>query len=605
MKRIVGYIYLLLAVFLTACTSEDFCNNDSSIVQSDEVTQIKGITSSFTVDDLPSRANVSMGTFPNFGKVTWAAGDTIGIYPTKGDQLSFPIVNGIDTDVCEFNGGGWALKTSTTYTAYTPFNRNYYQYMKNDALPVSMLDQKQIGNNSSKHLGAYDIQVARDEAPANGLISFGFNHQVAFVRMDITAPCKANWKSITLESTAAFTTKAKMNLSSNSISITPTAQANSITLNLQDVSTNDSLHIVAYMMLLPVDLTNKSLNIKLEDSESNIYITPASIVNNVKNFKAGTAKWITSEFEEEDKLDDPTPYVTFKADAEQTLTMSQTVNTLEYSINGGEWMVLGTSTVSFGGNIGDLRLRARRDSGTALNLAYYAQVLFGHDDVWVTCTGDIRTLIDYKYYSTVSTSKASFAHLFRDCKALVTAPNLPSTDLASGCYYYMFSGCSNLIAAPLLPATTLSSHCYTGMFKDCIKLSIVPDLLATTLGQSSYCLMFSNCINLTQAPNIAASTLEMSCCSQMFNQCKKLVKAPILYAKTLHHESYINMFNGCSSLNSVTILATNVNSSFAMHDWLRGTADNGTIIVASGMKATFESLTDVIPDGWEVVEYEE
>lgn len=67
------------------------------------------------------------------------------------------------------------------------------------------------------------------------------------------------------------------------------------------------------------------------------------------------------------------------------------------------------------------------------------------------------------------------------CPSLTTAPELPATALADGCYFAMFFGCSSLTAAPKLPATTLADACYRSMFVDCTSLTDAPTLPATTL----------------------------------------------------------------------------------------------------------------------------
>ena len=294
MKNIIKYLFFIFPFYMASCSSEDLYNEDA-LQEEGEITKIEATVSSFDAEDAETRISISMGNWPNFGDVLWAEGDTIGIYPSKGDQVSFPIVEGVGTKFCEFNGGGWALKTSSSYTAYTPFNRNYYQYMKNDALPVSMLGQKQVGNNSSAHVGAYDLQIATGTTPSSGKISFSFQHQVSFVRMDLTAPNAATWKSVTLESNATFTTNATMNLSSETPSLTATAQSNSVTLELENVKTTaDNLSIVAYMMLLPVNFTGKTLDVKLTDVDGNVYTAPATIANNKYNFGAASARWISA-----------------------------------------------------------------------------------------------------------------------------------------------------------------------------------------------------------------------------------------------------------------------------------------------------------------------
>ena len=104
------------------------------------------------------------------------------------------------------------------------------------------------------------------------------------------------------------------------------------------------------------------------------------------------------------------PYLTFTADAKQTFSMTKAVSTLEYSVNGGEWTTLGTSTVTFGGNNGELRLRGKSKTGTVA-WDNYSTITFG-TSVSVACSGDIRTLVDYENYKTVDTSKAKFKNYF-------------------------------------------------------------------------------------------------------------------------------------------------------------------------------------------------
>jgi len=546
MKNIIKYLFFIFPFYMASCSSEDLYNEDA-LQEEGEITKIEATVSSFDAEDAESRISISMGNWPNFGDVLWAEGDTIGIYPSKGDQVSFPIVEGVGTKFCEFNGGGWALKTSSSYTAYTPFNRNYYQYMKNDALPVSMLGQKQVGNNSSAHVGAYDLQIATGTTPSSGKISFSFQHQVSFVRMDLTAPNAATWKSVTLESNAAFTTNATMNLSSETPSLTATAQSNSVTLELENVKTTaDNLSIVAYMMLLPVNFTGKTLDVKLTDVDGNVYTAPATIANNKYNFGAASARWISAEFEESTGSEE-IPYVTFSAETQQSLTLANA--NIEYSVNGGEWKMLGSTTVWFGGELGNLRLRAKDNyAGTGSNPIRFGNV------APVACTGDIRTLIDYEEYETVYTGSAKFQYLFEYCSQLISAPVLPAITLAYACYQEMFSGCTSLTSAPVLPATTLAESCYSRMFYGCTSLTEAPVLPATTLDSNCYSYMFEGCTSLTEAPVLPATTLDSNCYSYMFEGCTSLEEAPALPATALAGYCYGGMFSGCTSLKEAPVL---------------------------------------------------
>ena len=138
--------------------------------------------------------------------------------------------------------------------------------------------------------------------------------------------------------------------------------------------------------------------------------------------------------------------------------------------------------------------------------------------------------------------------MFRDCKSLVQAPELPATTLASNCYYLMFENCTSLVQAPELPATTLANHCYNYMFQNCTSLNQTPELPATTLASNCYNSMFRDCKSLVQAPELPATTLASNCYNSMFYGCKSLVQAPELPATTLASNCYEYMFYGCKSL---------------------------------------------------------
>lgn len=174
----------------------------------------------------------------------------------------------------------------------------------------------------------------------------------------------------------------------------------------------------------------------------------------------------------------------------------------------------------------------------------------------VACTGDIRSLLDYKKTELGEDSPMGhhcYSGLFSGCTALVSAPDLPSTALTEGCYYMLFDGCSNLQTAPTLPATTLAEACYAYMFHDCEKLSSAPALPATTLKHHCYSRMFSGCTALKNPPAISATTLASECCSSMFAG-SGLITAPTLLATTLAPHCYERMFYSCSFLSTAPSL---------------------------------------------------
>ena len=279
----------------------------------------------------------------------------------------------------------------------------------------------------------------------------------------------------------------------------------------------------------------------------------------------------------------PIPYVTFKADTEQKFkmtTQNYTISGLEYSVNGCDWKDVEADTeVSFGGENGTLRLRGTNQNGTATSTVNYSTIKFTVANVNVACTGDIRTLLNWKNYTTVDTQNARFCYLFKDCAVLTSAPALPATNLADKCYASMFKGCTNLETAPALPATYLAGYCYFYMFADCKNLNTAPELPATHY-------------------------LALFCYYGMFQGCSSLQKAPDLSATDLRYNCYTNMFCNCTNLTSVTMLAPSDQiSGDYFTDWLKnaGTKEGITRTLKVKDLSAYNKLKDegVLPtDYW-------
>ena len=203
--------------------------------------------------------------------------------------------------------------------------------------------------------------------------------------------------------------------------------------------------------------------------------------------------WNTGIITDNGKAEQIIRYVTFTANGEQKFKMTTnenyTISGLQYSVKNGKWQdVVANTEITFGGTNGDLRLRGTNPYGTANNTNEYSNITFTNN-VNVACTGDIRTLLNWKYYDTVDTQNARFNMLFYNCGVLTSAPDLPATTLATNCYDCMFFYCTSLESAPVLPATTLSDWCYFQMFSYCKKLSTV-----TMLGLKSEITSKSACV---------------------------------------------------------------------------------------------------------------
>ena len=517
----------------------------------------------------------------NVARFAWTPGDRVGILPDAGAQVWFEIPTPEEgeepTNVAAFDGGAWALKPTSDYAAYYPFVKDFD--LDRTKVPVSYTGQAQTGNGTTAHLGAYDYQGARPSTTNGaGGVSFDFDHVGALVLLQFTVPTSGTrLTGVTLSADgAAFTTKGTYDLTSTEgFPITATETATSLTIGLDYTTTADDETVTLYFLCAPIDLSGKTVSIS---------VACGGTEGETIEFEADGKNLVAAGgylMEAKKKI----PYLTFSADAEQTLklaledwdNMGLQVN-FEYSVNGAEWSLATVDeAIAFGGTAGDLRLRAKSSLGTAYKDDYKAcwyRIIFGNATP-VECTGDIRTLVDWENYATASTAEARFCQLFYYCTALTTAPELPATTLAEYCYEGMFYDCYALTTAPELPATTLAEHCY-----EC---------------------MFHSCASLTTAPELPATTLAKYCYNGMFHSCHALTTTPVLPATTLAEACYYDMFNNCSNLSSITMLATDISATNCLYRWVDRVSSSGTFYKNS--EATW-TTTGKIPTGeWTVETY--
>lgn len=521
MKKYLSLISLLVLSLVS-------CNNElENFFTVGEVTTINVSADEFQTGTRTSISNTDYA-------VSWNNGDMIGIFPMKENakQIAFEISGGTGSSYATFDGNGWGLKNGTNYAAYYPCSSNAFLDKTNIILDYS--GQAQNGNGNSSHLGTYDFLKAGSTQAVNGSLDFQFEHIGTLVHLTFDVP-NGTYKKVELHTDGVFYSKAVLNLETGNTLPDEDSETKTLTLNLKNVSVNDG-KLEIFTMIYPVDLEGSSIYAYAYNEEgNNVSTTTWKGVT----FQPSTV-WNGGELI-------PIPYLTFKADETQTLQMTKAVETLEYSENGGEWHTLGTNTVVFGGSNGNLRLRGKSTTGTAKSYSDYSSITFDRD-VSVSCSGDIRTLIDYENYITTSTENARFCSLFYNCKNLTTAPELPATTLTDFCYRYMFYGCTSLTNAPELPAITLAEYCYNSMFYGCSSLTAAPELPATTLAGYCYEKMFHGCTSLTNVPDLPATKLVIGCYKGMYEGCTSLTIAPELPATTLTESCYNAMFSGCTSL---------------------------------------------------------
>ena len=529
MKRMMGLAAAILA--LSACSeSEDllsaFHSDPNAVRITAEVgkASASGFTRSYPLGDADAQKKFN-----------------------NGDEISVK-ADGQDAVTYQLNGNEWQPQGSKflkwesdkmNFTAYYPasFDGN----LDNVTLPKEYDEASLAANDFMSYYGLH--------SNTNGnQLSLIMERKMARVVVEIDG-FKDQYAGATVNSLSICGIKAYKHSDKKFYAlIKPCEAQNSATFISLDVAEGES-KTTETLTGIPTLTAGKSYTYQLTVGKDKVSVSGISV-----------ADWTTGDITGGKTEECPTPYITFTANGEQKFMMTTeggyTISGLEYSVNNGKWTTVEAGTeVPFGGAKGDLRLRGINPKGTAIHWGSYSTITFTDPTVKVACTGDIRTLLDWRNYNIVDTQNARFCSLFLNCSVLTSAPELPATTLANYCYYAMFSGCTNLTAAPELPATTLENDCYSGMFQGCTSLTAAPELPATTLAGSCYTNMFHACTSLTSAPELPATTLENDCYADMFKGCTSLTAAPELPATKLASFCYYEMFYGCTSLKSAPELS--------------------------------------------------
>ena len=483
MRRLMGCAAAILA--LSACSeSEDLLSAFHSDPNAVRITAQVGKASA----DGFTRSN-PLGTAEEQAKFN------------ENDEISVQ-ADGQDAVTYKYDGKEWQPqgnkflkweKETMKFTAYYPatFNGNITQ-------PTEY--------NSVESLAAADFMSYRGEQSntnKSNQLTLVMNRMMARVVVEIAGFNDQYTKNATVNSLSICGVKAYKHSDNKFYALidpssTPSTTAPFLSLEVAD---GESKATEKYTTTPTTFVAGKSYTYKLTVGKNKISVSGIT----VKDWDN------TGIITEGSKAEQIIPYVTFTANGEQKFKMTTsgkyTISGLQYSVNNGKWEnVEKDIPVTFGGTNGTLRLRGTNINGTASSSIALSNIRFTDKTVKVACTGDIRTLLDWRNYSTVKTQNARFCNLFIDCAVLTSAPELPATTLAKNCYDSMFSGCTSLTDAPVLPATKLADFCYSTMFYGCTSLTSAPKLSAEKLANNCYTYMFSNCNSLSTITMLAPAS---------------------------------------------------------------------------------------------------
>ena len=377
MKRMMGLAAAILA--LSACSeSEDllsaFHSDPNAVRITAEVgkASANGFTRSYPLGDAEAQKKFN-----------------------NGDMISVK-ADGQDAVTYQLNGTEWQPQGSKflkwesdkmNFTAYYPasFDGNLDKVI----LPAEY-DEASLAAND--FMSYYGLQTNTNKS---NQLTLTMNRMMARVVVDITG-FNDQYAGATVNSLSICGIKAYKHSDNKFYAlIKPCEAQNSETFISLDVAEGESKTTTETLTGIPALTAGNSYTYKLKVGKNKISVSGITVAN-------WTSGEITGGKAEEAILP---PYVTFKAARAQEFKMTvagnYTISGLEYSVNGGDWTpVEKNKGVTFGGTNGILQLRGTNNlSGTASpTSSKYSTINFTDANVKVACTGDIRTLLDWKNY---------------------------------------------------------------------------------------------------------------------------------------------------------------------------------------------------------------
>lgn len=258
MRRFIEYLTIglvaLNAVLSCAKSEEKLTDRNEDVIRS----------ISFFVPDLVNDGSETKTVLTGTA-FTWAATDTVGIYPNKGSQIFFAMTDGAGTNTAVFDGGGWAFRGGATYYSYYPFIADFY--LDRTRIPVHFDGQFQKGPNDFSHFGEYDYLYTGPTEENGGAISFTYKHLICVMKFVATLPA-GTYKQLTVTAPSpVFVKKGHFSLLDETPAVKGDEFTKELSIALNDITVNGTESVEINLVSAPFDLTGKSMIISVIDSQ--------------------------------------------------------------------------------------------------------------------------------------------------------------------------------------------------------------------------------------------------------------------------------------------------------------------------------------------------
>lgn len=210
------------------------------------------------LSDLPP-ATKSEITIDGTVKFAWSEGDVVGMYPNRGAQAYFEMADFAGGDVATFDGGGWALKSASTYATYYPYA---YEFSDRNAIPFKYSDQIQDGKNNYDHLSDFQHMATGSQVPESGTCNYQMERAEAIVLFKMTLPVQATYNELTMRISdgTQIVISTTLDISGEDYVINADETTSLFTLGIHNVTTTSENEVVTfYAMMPPQDLSGKTI----------------------------------------------------------------------------------------------------------------------------------------------------------------------------------------------------------------------------------------------------------------------------------------------------------------------------------------------------------
>lgn len=288
MKRtwLLGIPFLLTSFY--SCDQKDIVADSKS----EEVEKVLVTIRQMEAEDIFSRLSAN----ENASTYLWELNDTVGIFPSKGGQVEFPIEGeAAGQSYANFDGGGWALRRGYTYSAYYPYNF----YNRNiEAVPISYLGQvfdAHYKKDEREHLRNYLYFASVPTSTEGNSLVFNLNNVGNVLKLTLTFPAPGTYTSITVYTDApVIPVKKTINLKDGLLTQQVMELSDRLTIDLKNVTTTTANEeVVVYMSFPSVSQGTHPLKLVAYDSQGIAY--PSDITK--QNGDAAYAQFSVNGFQ--------------------------------------------------------------------------------------------------------------------------------------------------------------------------------------------------------------------------------------------------------------------------------------------------------------------